>query len=77
LLELALELYDRSSIVTQAASEFRQLADRLGISGKGKRDLRWRVTDQAAELHVVSAGDAEPEPPAQLDDFRAQMGLTD
>jgi hypothetical protein len=34
------------------ASEIRQRQDRLGLNPKGKRDLRWRVTEPAEVVEM-------------------------
>jgi hypothetical protein len=90
-LERCLELRVEMRHTVAAASELRQLTDRLGLNQKGKRDLRLKVdrslppvirpTPAEKAQTVRPQGNLqavpEPEPPAQLDDYRAQMGLTD
>jgi hypothetical protein len=43
LLEHALELRVAGRHTITAAAEMRQILDRLGLTQKGKRDLRWKV----------------------------------
>jgi hypothetical protein len=74
LLELALHLYDRAILNTQAAVEFRQLADRLGLSSKGKKDHRWRVEDEP-EDHASAPTPTTPAGVTQMTDYRKIMGV--
>ena len=51
-----LYLYDEwaKNPSTKLAGEVRQWQDRLGLNPKGKRDLRWRVSEPA-EVHEMPA----------------------
>jgi hypothetical protein len=58
LLELAIRLWDATDVDPVMVTKFQPLADKLGLTPKGRFDLRWKPPESTAD----KAGSVDPTP---------------